>query len=241
MGKNINRESIFRFKHFQVKNHISAMKVGTDGVLIGAWANVNDTQSALDIGCGTGLIALMIAQRCNATISGIEIDGLAASECKYNFDNSPWKNRLSLVHADFNSLQNDELKFDLIISNPPFFTNGITAPDKSRATARHCETLNYESLIAFATKHLSDTGRLAFIAPADKSTEIIKTTNSHNLFISRKTEVFSKPSKSVAVRIMWELSRFDNPPLCSSLFIRNDDNTYHNDYLNLTSDFYLNF
>lgn len=241
MGKNINRESVFRFKRFQVKNHNSAMKVGTDGVLLGAWSNTDNAQSVLDIGCGTGLISLMIAQRCEAKITGIEIDELAADECKYNFDNSPWKERLLLVHADFNSLQNGEQKYDLIISNPPFFTNGITAPDKSRATARHCETLNYDSLIAFATKHLSDTGRLAFIAPADKHDEIVNTITMNKLHILRQTDVYSKPSKDIAVRTMWEISPVGQNSIYSSLYIHNDDNTYHNDYISLTKDFYLNF
>ena len=217
------------------------MKVGTDGVLIGAWADVHNTKSILDIGCGTGLIALMIAQRCDAEIIGVEIDKLAAEECKYNFDNSPWKERLSLINSDFNSLQNSEQKFDLIISNPPFFTNGITAPDKSRATARHCETLNYDSLIAYAAKHLSDLGRLAFIAPADKSNEIINAVSANQLYILRQTDVYSKPSKSIAVRTMWEISPIEQECVNSTLYIRNDDNTYHNDYISLTKDFYLNF
>lgn len=217
------------------------MKVGTDGVLIGAWADVENIKSVLDIGCGTGLISLMIAQRCNAVITGVEIDNLAADECKYNFDNSPWKDQLSLIHADFNSLQNNEQKFDLIISNPPFFTNGITAPDKSRAIARHCETLNYASLIAFATKHLSETGKLAFIAPADKNDEIVNAITRNDLHIVRQTDIFSKPSKDVAVRTLWEISPKEQEKINFSLYIRNDDNTYHNDYINLTKDFYLNF
>lgn len=217
------------------------MKVGTDGVLVGAWTNIENIQSILDIGCGTGLISLMIAQRCDALITGVDIDINACDECTDNFLQSPWSSRLSTMHCDFNQLINDDNVYDLIVSNPPFFTNGVLAPDKSRATARHCESLNYASLINFAAKKLSSIGHLSFISPSEYADDIIALATYNRLYLNRRTNVFSKPSKANPIRTLWELSRLEKNCSLSRLYLRNDDNSYTDEYIKLTQDFYINF
>ncbi len=241
MSKNVNRESVFRFKQFQVRNKLSAMKVGTDGVLIGAWADVSNVNSVLDIGCGTGLISLMTAQRCNATIIGVEIDRNAAEEAKTNFENSPWVQQLFVRNIDFADMCDTDECYDLIISNPPFFSNGITAPDKSRATARHGLSLTYEHIIAFASTHLTASGRLVLISPYDSLDSIICKASYHRLNISRQTDVYSTPGKSQPIRILWEMSCQQQQFKHTKLHIRNSDNSYSSEYIDLTKEFYLNF
>ncbi|MBQ7042268.1 MAG: methyltransferase [Muribaculaceae bacterium] len=238
---NKSRESVFKFKHFHVKNENSAMKVGTDGVLLGAWADFSSSQNILDIGTGTGLIALMAAQRSNATITGVEIDPNAANEAKENADASPWQNRISIINNDITHVVNDLGIFDHIVSNPPFFENGILAPDSSRATARHCNSLNFASLISIANSRLSRDGKLSFISPYENKENIIYNTTLYNLNISRYTEVFSNQKKTIPVRILWELTLLHIPTDKSKLYIRDINNQYTSEYINLTKEFYLNF
>ena len=235
------RESVFKFKHFHVKNENSAMKVGTDGVLLGAWADFTSAHNILDIGTGTGLIALMAAQRSNATIIGVEIDSTAANEAKENINASPWQKRISVINSDITHIIKDLKKFDHIVSNPPFFMNGILAPDSSRATARHCNSLNFSSLISIAYNRLSKNGKLSFISPYDNKENIIYNATLYNMTISRYTEVYSNPKKVVPVRILWELTLQHTTTDKSKLYIRDIDNKYSSEYINLTKEFYLNF
>ena len=238
---NKNRESVFKFKQFHVKNEISAMKVGTDGVLLGAWADISSSKNILDIGTGTGLIALMAAQRSNATIIGVEIDSNAANEAKENINASPWQNRIYIINKDITHVVNDLGNFDHIVSNPPFFENGVLAPDSSRATARHCNSLNFSSLISIAKNLLSDNGKLSFISPYESKENIIYNATLNDMNISRYTEVFSNPKKKIPVRILWELTPLNNPINKSQFFIRDINNQYSSEYINLTKEFYLNF
>ena len=139
--------SYFKFKQFTVWHDKCAMKVGTDGVLIGAWVNLNNAKRVLDVGAGTGLIALMTAQRCDAEIVGIEIDENASIQAKENVSSSPWANRIAIENIDYNDYTSNEL-FDVIISNPPFFENSLKSNQANRNTARHDISLSFAQLIS---------------------------------------------------------------------------------------------
>lgn len=235
------RESIFKFKQFRVKNEISAMKVGTDGVLLGAWADISYASNILDIGTGTGLIALMVAQRSNATIIGVDIDYGATIEAIENINASPWSKRISIINNDITLVAKSLKNIDHIVSNPPFFENGILAPDLSRATARHCNSLNFSTLISIAKSILDINGKLSFISPYENRENIIYHATLNNMNISRYTEVFSSPKKNIPVRILWELTPQNTTTDKTQLYIRDINNQYSSEYINLTKDFYLNF
>lgn len=241
MGTNKKRENIFHFKQFAITNRHSAMKVGTDGVLLGAWCNISDAKTILDIGTGTGLIALMAAQRNhNAHISGIEIDFDTAQEAKLNARISPWGERINIIHGDFIYMaqSNKFQKVDHIISNPPYFASTITAPDQKRALARHGTTLNYSSLIASASQLLLPSGKLSIISPYDRYDDIIFSSSLYHLNISRITEVFSTP-QSGPTRILWEFIQEQTTVKKTTLIIQSAPKIYTPEYIALTHDFYL--
>ena len=240
MSRNINRNKTFDFKHFSLSNDISAMKISTDGVLLGVWTDVLNKKQILDVGTGTGLIALMLAQRCdNALITAIDIDENAFREATLNVEKSPWKGRVNVQHCDFKQFSSDE-KFDLIVSNPPYFNNGIKAPDSSRATARHDDTLEYSDIISAAKSLLTENGSISLIAPADRLDDISSDATVNGFKINKITTRFNKP-KSRPIRILIELGKEEKNSVSDTLYIRNEDNQYSQQYKTLTKDFYINF
>ena len=189
----MTRENTFRFKQFAVLNDKTAMKVGTDGVLLGAWCDVCEAKSVLDVGTGCGLIALMIAQRnADCNIDCIDIDEGAIEEARINADNSPWSDRIHPFMSDFKQFICDK-KYDLIVSNPPFFNNGVLAPDKSRQNARHTVELSFEQLIHKAISLLSDKGKLCLISATDAEEEITKSCAEVGAFVNQKVVIYTKP------------------------------------------------
>lgn len=221
------------------------MKVGTDGVLLGAWAGCAYPRRILDIGTGTGLIALMLAQRFpEADITAIEIDPQACEEAAGNFRRSPWASRLKLICGDFLNLPADILgePFDLIVSNPPFFTNGALAPDTARLTARHEITLPLERLIETARAFLSPTGQVSLILPADHEGRIRETAVFNRLELSRMIHISTVPTKPPR-RLLVELTHNGGNAVCESdhLSIHSVDGNFTDKYINLLKDFYLNF
>ena len=183
----------FHFKQFSIRQDKCAMKVGTDGVLLGAWVDVPfSTRWALDVGTGSGLIALMIAQRCNgqAMIEAIDVDVDACNQAFENVAESPYKDRISVVRQSFFDYS-PEKKYDLIVSNPPFFKNALPCPDEKRNTARHDDSLPLKRLIEHAVSMLSENGRIALILPALLSDELDFIIATHRLFIRRRTEIIT--------------------------------------------------
>lgn len=217
------------------------MKVGTDGVLLGAWCDVAGKKNVLDVGTGTGLIALMVAQRSQpATIDAIEIDEAAYYEACYNIENSPWSERISVVHIDFSDWCDKEKKYDLIVSNPPYFTNGILPTDGKRKIARHCETLTFDKLITHSITLLSENGIICLITPADAENEITSIVVRNGLNIEKKTVVYPKTG-SVPKRILWQIGRSQCYCIVDELFIEHETHhEYTSQYVELTKDFYLN-
>ncbi len=257
--RNPDRETIFRFKRFEVTNRMSAMKVGTDGVLLGAWCLSDITDCAneanhttilperiLDAGCGTGLIALMLAQRFpEAEITAIEIDPTAAQEANDNFKASPWSDRLTLIEGDFNTVFSGTSKgiFDLIVSNPPFFKNGELSPEKSRLMARHESSLTLETLIKVSKQLLSTNGELCLILPADREEELKLHSVTNNFNIVRLTRLSTVPTKPPR-RILAELKSCissGSQVVIDRLSIHDTSGGFTKEYASLIKDFYLNF
>ncbi len=215
------------------------MKVGTDGVLLGAWVTADNPQSILDIGAGSGLISIMLAQRFDTSlITGIEIDHAAAEEAQSNVSASPWSDRITIECCDFCNWKSDA-KFDLIVSNPPFFTNGIKSPDDSRASARHATLLSPQSIIEHSVRLLTDNGVLAMIVPAEIVDQLIFSATLHHLNPRKITTVttrIGKPAKRALISFTCHTSQLQR----SELFI-SDQSGFTPQYRNLTKDFYLQF
>lgn len=229
----------FQFKQFKVYHNQCGMKVGTDAVLIGAWCATGNINSVLDVGTGSGIISLMIAQRSNAKVTAIDVDEYAAMQATSNFSISPWHDRLSVLHADFSDYVSQiNEKYDLIVSNPPYFTNGILAPCKKRSTARHADSLNYQQLFEGVVQILTDKGRFALILPSDAESEIEKLASNSGLHMIRKCNVYPKPD-GVIKRLMWEFSKEKGEYTEESLIIEHDRHVYSSEYIELTRDFYL--
>lgn len=234
MGTNSQRENTFRFKQFSVENSLAAMKVGTDGVLLGAWACADGCRTALDVGTGCGLIALMLAQRYQSlTVTAIDIVAEAIAEAERNFGASPWADRLTAVHADVNSFTPAGERFDLVVSNPPFYLTDTHSPDRARMTARHGLNLTPQSLTDICGKALlSPQGRLCMITPAEQAEEIEFRTALAGMHVARRTDVHTKAT-SPARRILWEIRPGGGTTQRDSLLIGSDA------YVRLTSPFYL--
>ena len=235
----------FRFKHFTVWHDHCAMKVGTDGVLLGAWCPLPATNRAtpyrvLDIGTGSGLIALMLAQRLMGVghIDAIDIDADAVAQAQDNFALSPWGN---MLHAHHSTLQDWQAEgYDLIVSNPPYFQASLKNPNQQRATARHTDSLSYEELIAHAARLLKDSGVLALILPIEAESEIRTLANHHKLYPTHITHIHSKPNKP-AKRLLIALSKqeqSEETPI-QTFYIESESAPRSPEYQDLTRDFYL--
>ncbi len=241
MPRNPDRETTFRFKRFEVTNQKSAMKVGTDGVLLGAWVNAEGCATAIDIGCGTGLIALMLAQKGVSDVTGIEVDETSADEARLNVASSPWPGNVRIVTADFNRWWRDNgTKADLIVSNPPFFNEALQSPDARRASARHEESLPLGGLIEAIAHLLNPEGRAAIVLPASREGELNMLAASSRLFIGRLTRVATTPAKQPK-RILAELRHAPCPTAIDSLTIHDGAGGYSDSYRRLTAEFYMNF
>lgn len=232
---------MFRFKHFEIDDSHSAMKIGTDGVLLGAWARVDGCGSVLDVGTGTGLIALMVAQRsAHAAITAIDIDAAAASEARHNADGSPWGDRIVTLHADIRSFSSSQ-RFDHIVSNPPYFIDSMLSPDAARSMARHTMTLSFEELVDAAERLLCDGGRLSVVLPVDGAARFRRVAFGR-LWLSRQCDVYSREGE-LPRRVLMEFVRTTEPlmPRCNTLAIYEANGGYTEKYRRLTEDFYLSF
>ncbi len=234
----------FKFKQFQIDQDGSAMKVGTDGVLLGAWADVSNTNRILDIGTGTGLIAIMAAQRTDdfVIVDAVEIEASSYDQAFSNFENSPWSNRLNVHHSSFQDFhKGQQVKYDAIVSNPPYFLNGLNAKEESRTQARHADHLPFEELLEGAIKLLSDTGTLSVILPVEEGELFIRLARLTGFCLKRKVSVLPNPGKP-AKRYLLEFSLRDCDLQAADLRVENGQrHVYSPEYIKLTKDFYLKF
>jgi tRNA1Val (adenine37-N6)-methyltransferase len=237
------RNSYFQFKQFRIVQERSAMKVGMDGVLLGAWADVSGADRILDIGSGTGLIALMLAQKnASAQIDAIEIEQEACEEAIFNVQQSNWSTRINVYCQSFQEFAaKTENKYDLILSNPPFFSNGVKAPVENRAQARHADALPLDFLISGAANLLRENGRIALVLPAEQLQEVENLTKRSGLFLSRLCRVKPNPIKS-DFRILVEMTNKSTTLQEENLMIEFEKHhDYTPEYRALTRDFYLKF
>lgn len=229
----------FRFKQFAVEQDDVAMKVGTDGVLLGAWADCDSAKNILDIGTGTGVIALQMAQRNpEAQVQAVEIDDAAAKRARANFDNSPWAERLEVEQSAVQEFEPAE-KFDLIVSNPPYFVDSLLPPDERRSTARHTHDLTFEELDEAVARLLSEDGKFALILPITEFEKYLTLTQLH---LVRRCDVHPVEGGAVK-RIMGEFAKQPtSQPKFENLAIeRGKRGDYTDEYRALTKEFYLKF
>ncbi|WP_346855498.1 methyltransferase [uncultured Draconibacterium sp.] len=232
----------FQFKQFTVQQENSAMKVGTDGVLLGSWVNVESCSRILDVGTGTGLIALMLAQRSEARITAIEIEVNAATEACNNVANSHWNKQIDVKNSSYQDFaKSSEFQFDLIVSNPPFFQDDLKAFSQERNLARHNDSLPFSDLVFYSVKRLSNSGRLAVILPLEQARVLEKLAREHDLFLIRKTDVKPNPKKEVN-RVLMEFGKIEAALVydCLSVYSLNRSE-YSDEFIQLTKDFYLRF
>ncbi len=232
---------MFQFKQFSIQHDRCAMKIGTDSVLLGAWCPIdNHPFSVLDIGAGTGVLSLMLAQRSHAEqIDAIEIDENAYEQCVDNFESSPWGDRLFCFHAGLDEFVDEpEDEYDLIISNPPFYTEDYKTDNEQRDLARFADALPFEELVEAADLLLSESGIFAVILPYSEEEKFIALANNLELFPFKITRVKGTPTTEIK-RSLLAFSRKEIEIAIDELVIETARHQYTEDYISLTKDFYL--
>ena len=230
---------VFQFKKFSVCDDRATMKVGTDAVLLGAWSDVDRAKNILDIGSGSGVISLMMAQRSDSDsrIDAIELLADDAKQSSENILNSPWPLKISVTHT---SIQNflPETKYDLIICNPPFFTNSLLPPVETRSKVRHDTTLTLDELLAATVRLLSPIGKFCVILPAIESEIFIEKAKSKKLFLHHLTRFYSRADKPQE-RSLMEMTFVSAQSREDSLILHQSKDQWTNEYKALTKEFYL--
>ncbi len=236
-----NPTEAFQFKQFVIEQDRCTMKIGTDGVLLGAWANVKDAQTALDIGTGTGVIAIMLAQRTDDTlIHAVEIEDEACAQAQENMTNAPWADRLQAFHTSIQDhAKTYANQYDLIVSNPPFFTGGTFSSNQDKNSVRHTIKLPHGDLLAAVRTLLSTAGKFAIILPYIEGLRFQELAKTYNLYLTKVMEVKPKEDKPVE-RLLMQFEREKKPLEKEELIIQHDGaNEWTEDYIALTGDFYL--
>lgn len=229
---------MFQFRKFSVIQDRSLHKVGTDAMILGAWAGKEQNpNNILDIGTGTGVLALMLAQRFeNANVTAIELDEQSSLDAKENFENAPWAQRLRLEHTDFEKFETDE-KFDLVVSNPPYFDPTWLAPEMPKNSARHTFTLSHAVLLRKANELLTDNGIFSVILPFEDAERMIHDAHCIGLHLHRVCHVITKPNVAPK-RQMIEFSKIENQTITEDFLLRDESGNYTPAYLELTHDFH---
>jgi tRNA1Val (adenine37-N6)-methyltransferase len=228
--------SVFKFKEFNIIQEKSAMKVGTDGVLLGSWVSCENFKNILDIGCGTGLITLMLAQRnAKSNVIGLEIDKIASQEAQLNITNSDWKERIKIQNTSLQKF-NTKTQFDLIVSNPPFYAKNKS--QQRRDIARRSNQLSFEELIKNTTGLLAEKGTFSVIIPKDSEEYFCKIATLNKLYINRVCYIKGNETSEVK-RVMLEFSFINSKTITEQLTIEKSRHEYTDKYIQLCKDFYL--
>lgn len=233
---------MFRFKHFTIDDQNSAMKVGTDGVILGAWASMPSRDGVLlDIGCGSGILSLIMAQRSEGrlNIDAIDIDEGAIKDSKNNFTSSQWNESLNAICDNFVSFSKDcGKKYDMVISNPPFFTEDTLSPNSKRVSARNTSSLSFESLFEGVKEVIAPKGLFSMITPADNYSILAQTALMQGFYLRRLTWVVTIEGTEPK-RVLTEWSREQAQYAIETLIITTHEGSYTSQYKELTNDFYL--
>lgn len=232
----------FVFKQFKITQDKCAMKVGTDAVLLGSWVNTSNANAILDIGTGTGIIALMLAQRSNAMIDAIDIDNNAFIQATENVAACKWKEHIHVHHVSLQQYaQETDKKYDLIVSNPPYFVDSSKALEESRTNARHTDQLPYDALLKGVLNLLNPNGKFYVILPTKESEQFRDLAEENKLFLTKLTRVITrtdKPEKRWLMRFEFTRKSFSE----DSITIEEDErHSYTEAYKELTKDYYLAF
>lgn len=233
-------ENLFRFKQFSILQSDSVMKVGTDGVLLGAAVNCENALNILDIGTGTGLIALMMAQKCKANIYAIDLNPKAVEIASKNVSESPFHSRIVVENSSLQKYY-PNLKFDLIVSNPPYFTTKVLAPDKNRAIARHDTELNISDFVKNAARLLSEDGAIWVIYPPEQTELFVNESTKNGFYVNSQINIFPRLDLNV-VRIITEISKKETITQIKNICIeKSERHDYTDEYKLLTAPWYLKF
>jgi tRNA1Val (adenine37-N6)-methyltransferase len=231
----------FIFKQFTINQGKSAFKVGTDGVLLGASADTGGAKNILDIGAGTGLISLMLAQRCNAEITAIEPDYESYLQTSENVSRSPWPERIKVIHTSLQNLDQNSGRFDMIVTNPPFFKDSLTNPDPRKSAARHAEYLSAEEILQGTLKFMKEDGNLQLILPYVEGNIFIAEAHKYGFYCNSIIKIKPVPSAEIR-RLILKFSRVQKKPAESFLTIEHGKrHEFTEEYKNLTKEFYLKF
>jgi tRNA1Val (adenine37-N6)-methyltransferase len=233
----------FEFKKFIIKQERCTMRVGTDAVLLGAWVNADHCKNILDIGTGTGVIALMLAQKSNAVITALEIDTPSYEQANENVTESPYSDRVKLINDSFQKFSASEKNtYDLIVSNPPFFLDSHKSNDVSRSLARHADALPFPDLIIGVKNILAPEGRFCLILPKKEAEIFIKLAEQEGFYLNRLLRVRPMIHKSEDKRFIMQFECEPKELDEDTLYIRTTDPMeYSEEYKSLTKEFYLNF
>jgi tRNA1Val (adenine37-N6)-methyltransferase len=231
--------SYFQFKQFVVNQEDCAMKVGTDGVLLGAWFDFKENGSVLDIGTGTGLIALMAAQRGADSVVAVEIDEKAARQAAENVASSKWKDIVTVVHSDIACFSDDK-RFDAVVCNPPFFRDSLRSPDSVRSQARHNDTLSYEKLAEVVNCLLSDSGLFSLVLPYDMADTFISVAAKNGLYLCKRTNVVTRKG-NLPKRVLLSLCKQVKVCVTDELVMFDELNNETSEYISIVRDFYLKY
>ncbi len=229
----------FSFKAFHIDDEGCGMPVSTDGVLLGAWADLDGADSVLDLGAGSGLLSLMAAQRSDASITAVEIDTAAANACRHNFAASPWADRLCVIEADATSSTalSGEV-FTHILCNPPYFETGPLSDKPGRAQARHTGSLSFTALCQLFATHLSENGVASVILPTESEAAFLQALTHAELYVSRRVAVSTVEGKPPR-RLLIAITKTSCQPTETQLAIRDIQGHYTQAMTELTRDFYL--
>ncbi|WP_294630760.1 tRNA1(Val) (adenine(37)-N6)-methyltransferase [uncultured Bacteroides sp.] len=229
----------FQFKQFTVWHDKCAMKVGTDGVLLGAWTSVGNARRILDVGTGTGLVALMLAQRSlqDAEIVALEIDEVAALQAEENAARSPWRERIEVIRADFKDYQSSD-KFDVIVSNPPYFVDSLECPNRRRNAARHNDSLTYEELLAGVSELLAEDGAFTIVIPTDVTDKVKTIASANRLQAVRQLNVVTKLG-GAPKRTLITFAFSCRECVVEELLTEVSRHQYSEEYVALTREYYL--
>jgi len=231
----------FGFKQFTVYQDKSAFKVGTDGVLLGACADVSGSEKILDIGTGTGLITLMLAQRCGGKIIGIEPDRDSFEQACQNVESSKWNERIKIENTDLQSFNPENSRFDLVVTNPPYFINSLKNPDPRKASARHNQSLTSEAILQGVARLLTDNGRMQVILPYVEGNIFISEAQEYGLYCSNILKIRPLPTGEIK-RLILTFTRERKKVTEKFLTIEHGKrHEFTEEYINLTKDFYLKF